>query len=63
MRSCESIQNKGFRGCVCKGSLSLSTGAIPTSLSPQVVTLGHNLLGGPIPERLLGGSEQAQKVV
>eukprot|EP00971_Amphidinium_carterae_P245312 4871583-Amphidinium_carterae.1 len=49
----------------CKGSLSLliSTGAIPSSLTPQVVILNDNLLGGPIPQRLIAGSEQAQKVV
>eukprot|EP00971_Amphidinium_carterae_P075787 1497611-Amphidinium_carterae.1 len=38
-------------------------GAIPSSLNPEVAFLGHNLLGGPIPQRLLGGSEQAQKCV
>eukprot|EP00971_Amphidinium_carterae_P218387 4334795-Amphidinium_carterae.1 len=52
-------------GCFCKGSLSLltSTGAIPSSMNPQAVSLGHNLLGGRIPQRVLGSSEQVQKVV
>eukprot|EP00971_Amphidinium_carterae_P349776 6491214-Amphidinium_carterae.1 len=44
-------------------NLLTSTGAIPSSLNPRVVFLGHNLLGGRIPQRLLGGSEQAQNVV
>eukprot|EP00971_Amphidinium_carterae_P314538 6251952-Amphidinium_carterae.1 len=49
----------------CKGSLRLltSTGAIPSSLDAQLVVLNHNLLGGPLPQRLLGGSAQAEKVV
>eukprot|EP00971_Amphidinium_carterae_P218382 4334703-Amphidinium_carterae.1 len=44
-----------------QGSLNLltSTGAIPSSLNAQRVFLGHNLLGGPIPQRLLGGGEQS----
>eukprot|EP00971_Amphidinium_carterae_P177890 3528045-Amphidinium_carterae.1 len=65
IRSCESIKDENFRSCVCKGAQSLlsSTGAIPSSLNAEVVFLGHNLLGGPIPRRLLGGSEKAQKLV
>eukprot|EP00971_Amphidinium_carterae_P076459 1510107-Amphidinium_carterae.1 len=49
----------------CKGTLNLltSTGAIPSSLNPQAVWLSNNLLGGPIPQRLLGSSEQAQKII
>eukprot|EP00971_Amphidinium_carterae_P008877 175031-Amphidinium_carterae.1 len=56
--------DKGFRCCVRKGSLNLltSTGAIPSSPNPQIVFLGHTLLGGPIPQRLLG-NEQVQKIV
>eukprot|EP00971_Amphidinium_carterae_P137480 2724602-Amphidinium_carterae.1 len=68
MRSCESILESGQKlqmVAFCKRSLSLltSTGAIPSSLNPRVVCLSHNLLGGRIPQRLLGGSEHAQKVV
>eukprot|EP00971_Amphidinium_carterae_P220967 4387123-Amphidinium_carterae.1 len=44
-------------------SVSLA-GAIPSSLNPQLVNLGHNLLCGPIPQRLLASSEHAeQKIV
>eukprot|EP00971_Amphidinium_carterae_P272294 5403936-Amphidinium_carterae.1 len=32
-------------------------------VSGPVVTLGHNLLEGPIPQHLLGGSGQAEKLV
>eukprot|EP00971_Amphidinium_carterae_P340030 6478178-Amphidinium_carterae.2 len=39
------------------------TGAIPSSLNPEVAFLGHKLLGGPIPQHLLGGSKQAEKIV
>eukprot|EP00971_Amphidinium_carterae_P020853 411095-Amphidinium_carterae.1 len=54
-----------LRARVCKGSLSLltSTGAIPSSLNPWAVFLNHNLLEGTLPQRLLGGSEQAREVV
>eukprot|EP00971_Amphidinium_carterae_P194849 3866289-Amphidinium_carterae.1 len=35
----------------------------PSSLNVHVVALGHNLLGGPLPQRLFGGSQKAQKCV
>eukprot|EP00971_Amphidinium_carterae_P311450 6190255-Amphidinium_carterae.1 len=38
-------------------------GAIPSSLDVQMVALGHTLLGGPLPQRLFGGSEKNHKCV
>eukprot|EP00971_Amphidinium_carterae_P286723 5692520-Amphidinium_carterae.1 len=58
---------QSFGLCFCKGSLNLliSTGAIPSSLpvDVQVVGLSHNLLGGPLPERLFKSCEKVQKCV
>eukprot|EP00971_Amphidinium_carterae_P177853 3527427-Amphidinium_carterae.1 len=43
--------------------LPLTAGAIPSSLDVQVASFGHNLLGGPLPQRLFRGSEKAHKWV
>eukprot|EP00971_Amphidinium_carterae_P283885 5636238-Amphidinium_carterae.1 len=61
-----SLAALGLSGCrISKEwlNLMLLTGAIPPSLDAQVVMLGHNLLAGSIPERLLGGRERPQKWV
>eukprot|EP00971_Amphidinium_carterae_P325089 6455182-Amphidinium_carterae.1 len=46
-----------------KAFKAMVAGAIPSSLNLEVAFLDHNLLGGPVPQRLLGGSEQTQKCV
>eukprot|EP00971_Amphidinium_carterae_P262920 5215948-Amphidinium_carterae.1 len=59
---------------VCKGALNLliSIGAIPavfdvqivpSSLDMEVVALSHNLLEGPLPQRLFGGNKAPKRVL
>eukprot|EP00971_Amphidinium_carterae_P090604 1793588-Amphidinium_carterae.1 len=55
------VPSRRFEAMVA--GLLTSTGAIPSSLHAHMVSLGHNLLGGPIPQRLLEGSEHASKIV
>eukprot|EP00971_Amphidinium_carterae_P101679 2012334-Amphidinium_carterae.1 len=61
LRSCESIWELSINGHLGARNLT-STGAIPSSLNPEVVFLSHNFLGGPIPQGLLG-EQRAQKCV
>eukprot|EP00971_Amphidinium_carterae_P213569 4238405-Amphidinium_carterae.1 len=61
------LPNDGFRALAKLDFLTAVSndfeGAIPSSLDVQVAAFSHNLLGGPLPQRLFGGSETFQKCV